>query len=115
MITDRRVVHNKPDILVLDQLEKRAYIIDIAVPSDENSQKTRGEKIRKYQELSFELKEMYGLNTVRVLPIVITVNGLILKSVVEICRSIDLVDEVLKRMQKSVLLDTARIVRKFIK
>ncbi|XP_039286319.1 uncharacterized protein LOC120351835 [Nilaparvata lugens] len=42
MITDRRVVHNKPDILVLDQLEKRAYIIDIAVPSDENAQKTRG-------------------------------------------------------------------------
>ncbi|XP_022188758.2 uncharacterized protein LOC111047332 [Nilaparvata lugens] len=115
MITDRRVVHIKPDILVLDQLEKRAYIIDITVPSDENAQKTRGEKIRKYQELSFELKEMYGLNTVRVLPIVITVNGLILKSVVEICRSIDLVDEVLKRMQKSVLLDTARIVRKFIK
>ncbi|XP_022195807.2 uncharacterized protein LOC111053266 [Nilaparvata lugens] len=36
MITDRQVIHNKPDILMLNMNQKEALIIDVAIPADEN-------------------------------------------------------------------------------
>lgn len=111
IITDRAVSHNKPDILIVHLGEKAAHIVDVAIPFDDNVQKARGEKIRKYQELCHELKEMYGLSRVVVVPIVISVNGLVPKMTVEGCKTLGIPAGLLSEAQKSVLLDTLRIVR----
>uniref|UniRef100_H3B0R3 Reverse transcriptase domain-containing protein n=1 Tax=Latimeria chalumnae TaxID=7897 RepID=H3B0R3_LATCH len=78
--THHTVTHNRPDILVLDQKNKRADDIDIAVPNDENVSKTWAEKIWKYQDFAINLKHVYQLESVRVLPVVISANGLVLKA-----------------------------------
>ncbi|CAH1393300.1 unnamed protein product [Nezara viridula] len=62
---------------------KTAEIIDIAVPNDGNTNSVCAEKIRKYQTLAAELKDLYRLNKVTVRALVISSNGLIPKSTVE--------------------------------
>lgn len=75
MITDHTVKNNKQDIVVIDNTKMCVYVIDITVPSDENVSKTVSEKIRKYQDLSQELKQLYRLDHTQVYPIVISSNG----------------------------------------
>uniref|UniRef100_H3A9J0 Reverse transcriptase n=1 Tax=Latimeria chalumnae TaxID=7897 RepID=H3A9J0_LATCH len=83
IVTDRTVAHNRPDILVMDWKNKWADIIDIAVPNDENVSRAWSEKVQKYQDLAIDLKHVYRLDKVRVMPIIISVNGLVLKVIHE--------------------------------
>uniref|UniRef100_H3B642 Reverse transcriptase zinc-binding domain-containing protein n=1 Tax=Latimeria chalumnae TaxID=7897 RepID=H3B642_LATCH len=110
--TDHTVVHNRPDILVLDRKNKRADIIDIAVPNDENISKTWAEKIRKYQDFAINLKHVYQLESVRVLPVVISANGLVLKALHQSFEHLRLPKKLINQCQKAALLATACIVRK---
>ena len=114
VITDHAIPHNRPDILLLDLKMRTATIIDIAVPSDTNVGWTCSEKIRKYQELAQELKTLYSLVSVRIIPIIISTNGLIPKVTIEGTTFLGLQEAVIKKAQQSVLLDNCRIVRKFL-
>ncbi|CAH0702994.1 unnamed protein product [Spodoptera exigua] len=44
IITDRTIVANKPDIVVVDRLARRTTIIDVAIPHDENLEKAEKDK-----------------------------------------------------------------------
>ena len=46
--TDRKVLANQPDIVVVDKQKKEAMVIDVAVPRDSNIKKEY-EKLEKYQ------------------------------------------------------------------
>ena len=48
IITDRTILVNKPDIVVIDRRERRAMIVDITVPHDENLVKAENDKKIKY-------------------------------------------------------------------
>ncbi|XP_068178439.1 transmembrane protein 132C [Antennarius striatus] len=47
--TDKQLLANKPDIVVVDKEQKRVVGIDVAIPADANIRKKEHEKIEKYQ------------------------------------------------------------------
>ena len=49
-------------------------LIDLAVPADQNIIQTQ-EKVKKYQELAFEITRIHGASKVIVIPIVIGALG----------------------------------------
>ncbi|CAH2094527.1 unnamed protein product [Euphydryas editha] len=113
--TDRTILANKPDIVVMDRAQSRVFLVDITIPHDENLVKAETEKKRKYLDLAHEIVDMWGVDSTEIIPIVISANGLIPVSLAHHLRQLGIRDGSLAaRMQKAVLLDSARIVRRFL-
>jgi len=53
---DRVIEHRWPDIIVIDKDNKRALLIDIAVPADAGVEEKVQEKMDRYQDLARKLK-----------------------------------------------------------
>lgn len=111
IVTDRSIQHNRPDIVLFDKEEGKVTIIDVTVPADDNISKAYTEKLTKYHDLAFEMKEMYRLNTVLILPLIITTNGLVESHLPDNIKLLDLDLELISTAQKEVILWTTRIVR----
>ena len=110
--TDRQVIANQPDIVIVDKIKKTASIIDIAVPMDGNIKKKEIEKVEKYQPLREELTRLWQVKTT-VTPVVIGALGSItpahekwLETIAGKHQSCEL--------QKSALLGTAKILRRYL-
>ena len=58
MQTDHVIQARRPDMIIVDEKNKRCQIIDFAVPFDTNV--SEKEKIFKYQELARELKKLWN-------------------------------------------------------
>ncbi|KAL1447199.1 hypothetical protein WDU94_005635 [Cyamophila willieti] len=114
IVTDRHLPHNRPDIVLVNKEEKTVKLIDIAHPNDHNLIPSMSEKIRKYQDLGIEIKDMWNMNNVDIIPVIISTNGLIHPTLYEHCKKIELPSYILSKIQKSVLLETCRIVRKVL-
>ena len=56
--TDREAIHNRPDIIVFNKLNKTAQLIDVALPSTHNVKSTYEKKKRKYVEVSKEIRKI---------------------------------------------------------
>ena len=54
--TDRKLLANQPDIVIVDKQKKEAVVIDIAVPRDSNIKNKEHEKLEKYQGLKEDLE-----------------------------------------------------------
>ena len=72
--TDRRITACRPDIVIVDKKNKKALIIDIAVPHDRNICEKEKEKIDKYQDLKLEIMKLWNVKTC-VIPVVIGALG----------------------------------------
>ncbi|XP_044760844.1 uncharacterized protein LOC123318291 [Coccinella septempunctata] len=114
IVTERPVANNRPDIVLFKKESKICYIIDITVPSDDNISRAYTEKISKYYDLSFNLKEMYQFKQVTVVPLVISVNGLVEEHLSVNTMLLELDGYVISSAQKEVILGTTRIVRRFL-
>ncbi|KAI5747578.1 hypothetical protein M8J77_016195 [Diaphorina citri] len=125
IITDRTIACNKPDIVVKDRNKKEAYIIDIAVPNTHNLMSTITEKRRKYTDLAEEVMNLWNMNKVTVIPIVLSASGVIPpivlsatgvipKDLHKSLKTLALNNNLGKLMQKAVVLNTTRIVRRFL-
>uniref|UniRef100_A0A8D9A4R9 Uncharacterized protein n=1 Tax=Cacopsylla melanoneura TaxID=428564 RepID=A0A8D9A4R9_9HEMI len=111
--TDKTVASNRPDIVLHDKTRKEAYFIDIGHPNDHNLEKTEREKVSKYFELCEEYKAIHKLTKVSVIPVIITATGIVSKNIWKYLNMIHMGDKyMLRTMQKSVILETCRIVRK---
>lgn len=114
IITDRRLDHNRPDIVVKKEREKEVLLIDIAISNNNNLEQTYREKINKYIDLSFEIKEMWKCERVRVIPIIMSNMGLVPKSLFKSLEELDLKPQNYQIIQKSVVLNTCHTVRRFL-
>ncbi|XP_044751668.1 uncharacterized protein LOC123311664 [Coccinella septempunctata] len=112
--TDRMITHNRPDIILFDKEKRKVTIIDVTVPADDNISRAYSEKLNKYHDLAFEMKEMYQLKTISILPLIITTNGLVESHLVDNTQSLELDLNLISIAQKEVILWTARIVRMFL-
>ena len=74
MQTDIHMPHNRPDIILINHREKTGFIIDIAVPRDENIKDKEMDKIDKYQPLKIELERLWDVK-ITVIPVVIGALG----------------------------------------
>ncbi|XP_072153703.1 uncharacterized protein [Bemisia tabaci] len=116
VITDKTAPHNIfwPDIILVNKSQRTAYLMDIAIPNNHNLQKTQQEKIERYVELGNEIKAMWKLQEVRIVPIVISNTGVPTKLSVALVRQLEVQENIMQRMQKAVILSTCNMVRKFL-
>ena len=69
--TEHQIEHNRPDVVVLDKIERSCYVIDVACPFGTRVLEKEQEKMEKYQELKREIGKIWSCRKVIVLPIVI--------------------------------------------
>ena len=72
---DNLMEARRPDLIVIDKKEQKAIIIDIAVPADERVEVKEKEKVEKYQDLKREIKRLWKLRNVEIVPVVIGALG----------------------------------------
>jgi hypothetical protein len=75
ILTDIHIKHNRPDIIILNKQQKQAYLLDIAVPNSHNITQTYNTKINKYLELSVAMRNLWCLEKISILPLVISATG----------------------------------------
>ena len=91
---------------------KTCQIIDFAIPVDSRFQKKEKEKIEKYQDLRRELQKIWNLR-VKIIPLVVGSLGAIDKQFGNRLKETGITAEK-GQFQKTVLLGTARILRKVL-
>lgn len=114
IITDRHIPNNIPDIVLTLKEEKSTYMIDVAIPLGPNINKTYSEKISKYLPLADEIKIMWRMNKVKIIPVILGATGEIPVTLHKSLRDLQLSAGLISLMQKSVLLDTCAIVRRVL-
>ena len=110
---DNIIEARRPDLILEDKKGKSCVIVNIAVPGDCRVREKELEKIEEYQNLKIELKRLWSLKRVEIVPVVVGALGCISKG---FSRWMDILGIKLSigMVQKSVMLGTARILRKVL-
>lgn len=114
LLTDRTIGANRPDITLVDRRSKSAVLIDVAVPNTNNLKNTYNEKVNKYRELAQEVKALWRLDKVTILPIVISATGVVPVSLLGALEQLNMTVKELRQIQKAVILSTCNITRSFL-
>ncbi|XP_072152555.1 uncharacterized protein [Bemisia tabaci] len=114
ILTDKTIMANRPDIVLVDKRDRTAYIIDISIPNYHNLELKYQEKMVKYLPLAAEMKRLWNLNIVCIKPLIMSVTGIVPKSLVQHLRDLGIDSYLLHSMQKSVIISTSSIVRSFL-
>ena len=72
---DNLIVARRPDLILIDKKEQKGIIIDIAVPADVRVEEKEKEKVEKYHDLKREIRRLWKLRDVGVVPVVIGALG----------------------------------------
>ena len=110
--TDNEIQARRPDIVVVNKKDRKCYIIDVAVQGDVRIAEKETEKIEKYDELKREVERLWKVKA-KVMPIVLGALGTVTRSLSNYIKEI-VVKTQIKLIQKSVLLGTARVLRKVL-
>ena len=108
--TDNEIQARRPNIVVVNKKERKCYIIDVADPGDVRIAEKETEKIEKYAELKREVERLWKVMA-KVIPIVLGALGTVTRSLSNYIKEIGVKTQI-KLIQKSVLLGTARELRK---
>ena len=73
--TDKRLPHKRPDKVVIDKAKKKCHIIDVACLGDSRIVLKEEENIDKYRDLATEIKALWCLKKVLIVPVVIGTLG----------------------------------------
>nr|CAI5864716.1 unnamed protein product [Callosobruchus analis] len=112
--TDKTIPANRPDIVFQSKADKITYLIDIAIPNDNNIQTSYAGKISKYTDLEIEIKRLWKQNKVIIVPLIMSVTGLTPNTFTPHLQQLGLDEKLHKTFQKSVTLKTCNIVRSFL-
>jgi hypothetical protein len=113
LLTDRKVAHNCPDIVIHNTNTRSCIIIDVAIPICQNVTKKTAEKITKYRDLEIELQKCWNLKEVQTIPVVIGALGTVLCGIGRYLRIIS-PNVKFDVCQRTALLGTAHILRNFL-
>ena len=72
---DNLIEARRPDLIVTDKKEQKGIIIDIAVPTDVRVEEKEKEKVEEYQDLKREIRRLWKLRNVEIVPLVIGAFG----------------------------------------
>ena len=98
--------------VAVDKKRRTCKIIDFAVPGDSRIEEKEKEKIEKYQDLRRNLQKIWNVR-VKIIPLVVGSLGAIPKEFANRLKEISVTAEI-GPIQKTVLLGTARILRKVL-
>jgi hypothetical protein len=104
VLTDIHIQHNRPDIIILNKQQKQAYLLDIAVPNLHNITQTYNTKINKYLELSVAMRNLWCLEKISILPLIILATGIVPQSLFKNLKILDLGNTLVVEIQKGILL-----------
>lgn len=110
--TDRVIRARRPDIVVVDKSSKEVTIIDIGVPADKNVLEKESEKVMKYQDLKTEIKRIWNMRRVKVIPVVVGALGCFPKDWQNWLDVLGLTEQDRVALQKAALYGSARIIGK---
>ena len=103
----------RPDLIVIEKKEKKGIIIDTAVPANVRVEKKEKEKVEKYQESKKEIRGLWKLRNVEIVPAVIGTLGSVSAEFDRWMGKLGITCNV-GVMQKSALLGTAEMLRKVL-
>jgi hypothetical protein len=89
------------------------YFIDIAIPNNHNLHAKCAEKLANYSELSIEIKDQCKMDTAATIPVTLSTNGIIPKTLYKALNTLSLHPNTFIELQKATILNTCSIVRKF--
>jgi hypothetical protein len=95
--------HNRADIIILNKQQKLAYLLDMAVPNSHNITQTYNTKINKYLELSVVMRNLWCLEKISILPLIISAMGIIPQSLFKNLKILDLDNKLVVEIQNSYL------------
>ena len=110
--TDHVIEAQRPDLVVVDKKERICKIIDFVVPGDSRIEEKEKYKIEKYQDLGRELQKIWNVK-MNIIPLVVGSLGAIPKQFGNRLKEIGITVG-RAQVQKTVLLGTARILRKVL-
>ena len=110
--TDITIQARKPDLIILNKIEKTCHIIDVAIPGDEGVSAKETEKVEKYDELRRELERLWKVNA-KVVPIFVGAMGTVTRNLNSYLKEIG-VNVTIQLIHESALLCIARILRKIL-
>jgi len=96
-----------------DKRKKLVYLVDTAVPNNNNLVKTVCHKIEKYADLRMEIENQWNVQA-KILPIMVSSTGVVPQSTVNAVNELGGGIREIRAIQKAALLHTASIVRRFI-
>jgi hypothetical protein len=102
VLTDIHIQHNRPDIIILNKQQKQAYLLDIAVPNSHNITQTYNTKINKYLELSVTMRNLWCLEKISILPLIISATGIVPQSLLKNLKILDLENTLVVEIQKGI-------------
>ena len=103
----------RPDLILVEKKVKSFFIIDVTIPGDCRLREKEIERNEKHQILKRELKRLWSLKKIVVVPVVVGALGCISKGFSGWIHTLGIKLNV-EMVQKSVLLGTARILRKVL-
>ena len=109
---DGELSANKPDIVIKDHANRCCKLIDVSVPSNQNTLTKVIEKLSKYKDFEIETTRMWAMRTETVL-VIVGVLGPIRKGMDQNLGKIPGASNIIE-LQNIILLETAHIPRKFL-
>nr|CAI5870488.1 unnamed protein product [Callosobruchus analis] len=100
--TDKAIPANRPDIVFQSKADKITYLIDIAIPNDNNIQTSYAGKIPKYTDLAIEIKRLWKQNKVIIVPLIMSVTDLTPNTFTPHLQQLGLDGKLHKTFQKSI-------------
>ena len=108
----------RPDLILEDKKSKKIWICDMACPQQQNIEAKQLEKLTKYTQLAYELRERTPGHKIMVIPLIIGVLGGGMKSALDELSNVsnknELAKQVAGEMQRTILMDSESTIRKVL-
>ncbi|XP_065892807.1 uncharacterized protein [Dysidea avara] len=112
-MTDRHLAHNRPDITIVFPNNKKAFLVDIAIPGDSRLSSKVLEKQTHYTDLKIEIEKLWKVKCV-IVAIVVGALGSIPANLTKCLNTIGLQATLVKTIQKTVLLSSIYLIRHYL-
>ena len=110
VVTELRIEHNKPDLMIHDLRTKEITLIEVGITNKDILAKVESEKSLKYQLLANELKCLYPGTTVTIIPVVMTWDGLVTRYFKHYMKQLEVEQRLLAYIQTVVLKKTCESI-----
>ena len=103
------IEHRKPDIVLVDKVQQKCLIIDVACPGDNRIAEKEEEKLQRYDLLKREIKRLWHMKSIDIIPIIVGALGSITTELGKRIEQLN-IEIAIEKLQKTTLLGTARIL-----
>ncbi len=95
--------HKRPDIYVIDKKNKTGLIIDMTIVADHNINGAYWKKRNMYKELKNRLMKIEKLKDVKIIPVVISINGLVNAESIKLIKQLKIEIDITKEIKNLVI------------